>query len=557
MINPVQGSTLSGSSVTFQWADAHAPEYWLEIGTTLGGTNLHNASHGTNLSATISGLPTNGSTIYVRLWTRIGSGWCPSCTNYNDYTYTAATPVKAVMTSPVSGSTLTGSSVTFQWTNVGATQYWLSIGTTGAGADNIYDGSQGTNTSATISGLPLNGSTVYVRLWTYQGGGSWLSNDYTYTAMTPAKAVMTSPAPGSTLSGSSVAFEWTNVSAQEYALYIGTAAGANNLYGAESLGTSTSVNVSGLPTNGSTLYVRLYTRQAGLWYFNDYTYTAASPPGFTSQLNNSGAGWAANSGTWSLQSNKMSTTQVVAGQWASVSYSTSFTALDFQANLKRTGCLSCANSLLVRGAPAPSDGNLKDWNHAYAFEFSAQGQYSVWEKSGAEWIALQAWTDTAAINQGDAWNMLRVVAMGSNLNFYINGTLVWSGSDLSLSSGLVGVEMYSDGTAQDQLRVEGANALNSFEINSVDTVSAAQQALNVAANQDLSRAVDRKMAPALVASPTATSANATTTPTLIPTPTETPESTATPAPTETPTPEDTPTPSPTNTPAPAETETPT
>jgi hypothetical protein len=52
------------------------------------------------------------------------------------------------------------------------------------------------------------------------------------------------------------------------------------------------------------------------------------------------------------------------------------------------------------------------------------------------------WTTTSAINQGSAWNVLRVIANGSNFSFYINGTSVWTGSDSSHTSGRVGVGFY-------------------------------------------------------------------------------------------------------------------
>jgi hypothetical protein len=54
---------------------------------------------------------------------------------------------------------------------------------------------------------------------------------------------------------------------------------------------------------------------------------------------------------------------------------------------------------------------------------------------------LERWTYTSAINQGD-WNTLKVTADGSTLKFYINGVYVWSGTDSSLDSGLVGLVMY-------------------------------------------------------------------------------------------------------------------
>ena len=37
----------------------------------------------------------------------------------------------------------------------------------------------------------------------------------------------------------------------------------------------TSQTVAGLPTGGSTIYVRLWTLLQGQWHYNDYTYKAA------------------------------------------------------------------------------------------------------------------------------------------------------------------------------------------------------------------------------------------------------------------------------------------
>jgi len=88
------------------------------------------------------------------------------------------------MTSPVAGSTLTGSAATFQWTaGTGtASGHWLRVGTTGVGS---YDVSAVlyTGTSASITGLPTNGGTIYVRLYSQNASTSeWVFNDYTYTA---------------------------------------------------------------------------------------------------------------------------------------------------------------------------------------------------------------------------------------------------------------------------------------------------------------------------------------------------------------------------------------
>jgi hypothetical protein len=197
---------------------------------------------------------------------------------FNDYTYMAYTAIvvtPAQMTSPANGSTFTSDTVTFVWDDVGADLYYLYVGTS-AGANDLYAGNQLTNTSKQISNLPTNGSTIYVRLWSLDSG-KWYFNDYTYTAYTAivvTPAQMTSPANGSTFTSDTVTFVWDDVGADLYYLYVGTSAGANDLYVGNQL-TNTSKQISSLPTNGSTIYVRLWSFVSGTWYYNDYTYTAS------------------------------------------------------------------------------------------------------------------------------------------------------------------------------------------------------------------------------------------------------------------------------------------
>ena len=280
MTTPAPGSTLTASTVQFQWTGGTGvSEYWLSVGTTSGGTQLFDQDQGTNLSATVTGLPTNGSTIYVRLGSRINGSW-----TYNNYSYTAtttgATTAPAVLTTPAPGSTFTSSTVQFQWSSgTGVTDYWLSIGAA-AGGEEIYSTDQGTNLSVTVTGLPTNSSTVYVRLWSMING-AWKQNDYTYTAGSPggtittAAAQITMPAPGSTFAGSTVQFQWNSgTGVTDYWLSIGAAAGGEEIYSVNQ-GTNLSATVTGLPTNGSPVYVRLWSMINGAWKKNDYVYTAA------------------------------------------------------------------------------------------------------------------------------------------------------------------------------------------------------------------------------------------------------------------------------------------
>jgi hypothetical protein len=102
----------------------------------------------------------------------------------------------AEMTSPPAGSVLPGATVTFVWSaGVNVSQYYLKVGTV-VNTGDIYEGDQGLNTAATISGLPVQGGDVYVRL-SSRIGQDWTHRDYTYRAF----GVPITPVPGTWLNG--------------------------------------------------------------------------------------------------------------------------------------------------------------------------------------------------------------------------------------------------------------------------------------------------------------------------------------------------------------------
>jgi hypothetical protein len=203
--------------------------------------------------------------------------------------YTANfTTTQAGIYSPAPGSTLPGSSATFQWFGPPQTSaFWIDVGSTAGGNNYYQSGSLPTTTlSATVSSLPVNGSTVYVTLY-YLINGSWVSNPYTFTAFNPAteSAVMTSPPPGSTLTSSSATFTWmAGVGASNYWLDVGSTPGGNQYWQSGQLGNVLTTTVNGLPTNGSTIYVTLYSLIDGAWTANAYTYTAFNALGGAGQM---------------------------------------------------------------------------------------------------------------------------------------------------------------------------------------------------------------------------------------------------------------------------------
>jgi uncharacterized protein YxeA len=270
LTSPAPGSTFAGSSVSFTWTAATgATGYYLLIGSTgVGSNNIYNSAEKTVTSYTFTAMPTNGEAIYVRLITNFNGTWA-----HDDYTFIAL--AQASLTSPAQSSTFSGPSVTFMWTAApGATSYYLLIGSTGVGSNNIYNSAPKTVTAYTFTAMPINGETIYVRLVTNLSG-TWLDKDYTFKAAAPA-AQISSPVAGSTLASPSVAFTWTAASgATGYYLWIGsTGVGSNNLYNS-ALKTVTSYTFTNTPTNGEAIYVRLITDYNGTWVSMDYTYTAA------------------------------------------------------------------------------------------------------------------------------------------------------------------------------------------------------------------------------------------------------------------------------------------
>lgn len=89
---------------------------------------------------------------------------------------------RAVLISPAPGAPLSGDTVTFHWNPAPqASSYWLDVGSTPSGHEFFQSANLGYAVSATVTGLPTDGSLVYVTLYSYVGD-HWLDQPYTYAA---------------------------------------------------------------------------------------------------------------------------------------------------------------------------------------------------------------------------------------------------------------------------------------------------------------------------------------------------------------------------------------
>ncbi len=156
---PSAGTTLAAGEQSFNWSDSSqlADEWWLYVGAIAGGSQYFDSGKmTTSTSANVSTLPTDGSTVYVRLWYRNTSqSW-----QYVDSSYSAANiTTKPFIVSPENGSTLPGSTATFSFDSNGTPvdEWWLYAGSSVGGAQYANSGNLGGQPSVTVNNLPTGG----------------------------------------------------------------------------------------------------------------------------------------------------------------------------------------------------------------------------------------------------------------------------------------------------------------------------------------------------------------------------------------------------------------
>ncbi|MBI3152330.1 MAG: hypothetical protein HYZ21_09370, partial [Chloroflexi bacterium] len=163
---------------------------------------------------------------------------------------------------------------------------------------------------------------------------------------------------------------------------------------------------------------------------------------FNSTFNSSSAGWAAVNGAWALSSSAYYKTNGVASQISSAKHSGIYGDLTYEARMKKVGGGDVG--LIIRGTPT-SLTPVKDWKPSYYFGYTNAGTCGVYYvNSSGVYTALKSFAACAGI-VANGFNTLKVIAVGSSLKFYINGTLAWNGTNTALRTGQVGVYSYSTG----------------------------------------------------------------------------------------------------------------
>ena len=236
---------------------------------------------------------------------------------------------------------------------------------------------------------------------------------------------------------------WTTApgaTAYEFEVYAGAYKMFSSMQGTSICGADYCVYtpLRSLPDHGYTWRVR--PKIGGVWQnWSSFMWFDVSTS-FTSTFTSDAKGWQTVFGPWELFNNNFYRTSGWKGNFNSIVHDGLYKDFTYTVRMMRIG--DSDNALVVRGTPDPLDSSNM-WNSGYFFMYSNSGDFGVGLMNEGNSILLHSWEASPAINI-NGWNVLKVVAKNSDLKFYINNTLVWSGIDTSLTFGQVGLGMIKD-----------------------------------------------------------------------------------------------------------------
>ncbi|WP_201092542.1 C1 family peptidase [Thiocystis minor] len=278
-------------------------------------------------------------------------------------------------------------------------------------------------------------------------GTSWIK----YVGTTPPSTIPTTYTPSGITYSNTPTYTWSRIAGvNAYRLRVRNV--ATGLYPIN--GVTVSSAFCSTVTNRCS-----YTPMTALPYNTSYqwqvaagngAYSAFKPfapaPGFVSPFSGSAPGWIVRPGGAWANSGITQFTNGMASKWSTISYNQRFQNFTYEARMKRLDTSGWSSGVRIRGDATFDADNDQRNDYQLVYAVSGVSKYfSVWKHTGGVETALKGWTTTAAVKAND-WNTLKVSTWGATLRFYINGILVWSGSDAAMATGQVGLTMYRGST---------------------------------------------------------------------------------------------------------------
>jgi len=147
----------------------------------------------------------------------------------------------------------------------------------------------------------------------------------------------------------------------------------------------------------------------------------------------------------------------------------------YEVKIRRAESSGYARYIIFR-ATADFESYPVSTGSGYGFGIDEES-YLIFKLVSGTITTLVSWTDSSYINPPTSWNTLKVMANGSDLQFYINGYLIHSLTDLGLTSGRIGLLGYT-GTSYSSVTHFFDDVLVTEPETTSQTISAEQQWYN-------------------------------------------------------------------------------
>jgi hypothetical protein len=202
-----------------------------------------------------------------------------------------------------------------------------------------------------------------------------------------------------------------------------------------------------LSTGNYTWHVSAYVD--GNWQTVSSDLSFATAAGFDSQFTSDAEGWSPVAGSWTVENGYYKGTRnSTTSYFFSSAYDELFTSLTYEVKLQTSANMSMG--LHFRGYSAPLSSSSR-WDSGYYF-YVYNNIYSIGYFENGQYTAIK----NGSWSNGYTWTTLKVIANGSSIQLYINGTRVESITDTRFSAGKVGVEFYADTTTSANMYIDWA-----------------------------------------------------------------------------------------------------
>ncbi|MFH2038215.1 MAG: DUF1080 domain-containing protein [Chloroflexota bacterium] len=348
---------------------------------------------------------------------------------------------------------ITDRTPTFLWTRTtAATSYQFQVwkGTTKVYSKTVSSGACG---ATTCSNTPTNTLTYAAYKWKVRAkvGGVWKPWSAYKAFIVKAPVVTPTPKkPTGSITDTTPTFQWTRITATtsyQFQVRKGTTIVYAKTVSAGVCGSTTCSNTPTTKLAYAAYKWRVRAKVGGVWKpWSAYKAFTVNKPvtGFNSQFNGNATGWVQHPDEYWTNSVTTYDTNGSKNKYVSTSYNQNYTNFTYEARIKvyDSSNTTSFSGLIVRGTPTFNTTN-NGWENGYYFEITNQGDYGIFVKQNDIWLPSPTggWCQTPKLVKY-GWNTLKVVANGSNLKFYINGSLVFDGLDSTFSSGRVGIFFY-------------------------------------------------------------------------------------------------------------------